>query len=368
MTAVRRLVVGGILTTVLLVGSATPAAAATTVNADGNVVTVTVAVDVVGAKGKTSPDGTMSLVDYWTKVLNETWGAAFDKLPYKNCYRFALKLKLTARGDDFGSTKGRHRIIVSAPTGGLTFDGTGFDGAPETSRNKTTGDGTRSLEQDRDGAIPVDAAPVVVAHEFGHLFGLGDDRENGAPKAGRDIDTVMVGGVPGVDLTQTPRVDQNLIDRIGKVIERYLKDQHKKPLPKCQAWTGTVRSTWNGSVCSGSTEGTITVGVVDDQASGPVAFSGTYTCPGIPYSGSGSVTATVLGKFTGEAFRFQVDSDIVQSGDLGTPGCISVPDRPIVVPVTERGTAQASFDWAIVTEKYTCEITLDRQSDDEAVG
>ena len=120
-------------------------------------------------------------------------------------------------------------------------------------------------------------------------------------------------------------------------------------------------------MCSGSTEGTITVGVVDDQASGPVAFSGTYTCPDIPYSGSGSVTATVLGKFTGEDFRFQVDSDIVQSGDLGTPGCISC-RTDLVVPVTERGTAQASFDWAIVTEKYTCEITLDRQSDDEAVG
>jgi hypothetical protein len=58
----------------------------------------------------------------------------------------------------------------------------------------------------------------------------------------------------------------------------------------------------------------------------------------------------------------------VLSGDPGTPGCISVPDRPIVIPVTERGTARASFDWAIVTEQYTCEITLDRQSDDEAVG
>ena len=80
------------------------------------------------------------------------------------------------------------------------------------------------------------------------------------------------------------------------------------------------------------------------------------------------MTATVLGKFTGEDFRFQVDSGIVQTGDLGTPGCISVPDRPIVVPVTERGTAQASFDWAIVTEQYTCEITLDRQNDGEAVG
>jgi hypothetical protein len=43
---------------------AAPAAAETSVDPNGNVVTITIPVDLVGAEGKTNPDGTMSLVDF----------------------------------------------------------------------------------------------------------------------------------------------------------------------------------------------------------------------------------------------------------------------------------------------------------------
>ncbi len=72
MAGVRRLIVGGLLAASLLVVPVTPAAAETTVKVDGNVLRITMTVDVVDAKGQTSPDGTMSLVDYWEKVLNDT--------------------------------------------------------------------------------------------------------------------------------------------------------------------------------------------------------------------------------------------------------------------------------------------------------
>ncbi|MEX0664349.1 MAG: hypothetical protein WD598_06205 [Acidimicrobiia bacterium] len=364
----RRLVIGSALIASLLGVPAAPAAAETTAAPNDNVVTITVPVDVVGAKGKTSPDGTMSLVDYWEAILNQTWGAAFATIPYKDCYFLKLKLELTERGNDFDSTKGRHRILIGAPSGGLTFDGTGFNNVPETSRSKTTGDGTRSLEHDRDGAIPVDAPPTVVAHEFGHLFGLGDDRAKGAPKAGRDIDTVMVGNVPGVDLTKTARVDKNLIDRIGKIIERHLKDQGKK-LPECQPWTGTVSATFSDAYpCSGADEGTITVGVVGKNASGIVAVSGSFTCGdfGIlgSYSASGSATFGVTGTFTDAKFQFRPEPDLVTTGDGPTAQCAAIPERPIVVPV-ERGTATASFEWTSPGRQATCDITLERG---EAVG
>lgn len=229
--------------------AATPAAAETTVTVKGNVITITMTVDVVGAADKhtTAPNG-QPLVDYWNQILQDTWGAAFDRLPYKGCFELALKVKLKARDADFDAKKGNHRIIVGAASGG-SFEGTGFDGAPETTRNSKTGDGTRSFDNDRFGAIPEDAPPTVVAHEFGHLFGLGDDREHGKPKNGRD-GTMMVGGVPGVDVNIVQKIDKNLVDRIGDAIQKHLENQGKK-LPKCEEWKGTIKHTLTSVGASG---------------------------------------------------------------------------------------------------------------------
>jgi hypothetical protein len=261
------------------------------------VVTVTIPVDVAGAKGLTGPDGVMPLVDYWQQVVDRTWGASFQQLPYKDCYLLSLKVKLRARPDDFGRRDGSHRIIVGAPNGGVSFDGTGFDGAPETSTNPKTGDGTRSFEGDRDGAIPADAPPTVVAHEFGHLMGLGDDRANGVATPGRE-GTLMVGGARGVDPNQPLTIDQDLIDRIGKVIEQRLK-QEGDALPPCERWQGPFRGTVTPQLCTSTqAHGTMTLGLADN---GPAAV-GTlditydpYTCggtAGVPTTSFTSVTVS----------------------------------------------------------------------------
>lgn len=351
MSARRALVVVLLAIVASLVVPATPAAAGTTVNPNGNVVTITIPVDVVGAEDESSPDGTMSLVDYWEKILNDTWGAAFDSIPYKNCYRFELKLKLTAQGRDFDSTKGRHRILVGAPTGGLTFDGTGFDGTKETSRDHATGDGTRSLEHDRDGAIPVDAPPTVIAHEFGHLFGLGQDSENGAPKSGHDLDDVMVGGVPGADLSQAPDIDKKLIDRIGKIIERYLKDQNKKPLSKCQSWTGKLRSEHTvAGACAFTWKGTFEFGVVEEQVLGSATVSPDGRCPAV----AGPVTIT--GTADDGGFTLGSDSYILAAGTRAEK---TGPNRA-------KGTS--NFNDAYNNVMTTLEMKCVKNCGEEAVG
>lgn len=201
--------------------------AKTIVDTKGTSVTLTIPVDVVDESGGRTRDGIRQLVKDWEDILTRTWETAFDRLPYRNCYRLKIKLKLTPRPPGFKSTKGTHRVLVSAPTSRRTFDGAGFDGVPETSRDPITNDGTRSFENSRDGAIPADAPETVVAHEFGHLLGLGDDREGGAPKSGRD-GTMMVGGVPGVDLSKLPKIDKDLVDRIGRVIEKHLANQNQR--------------------------------------------------------------------------------------------------------------------------------------------
>ena len=364
----RRPLLVSLITLGLLV-LAEPATAETTIDPNGSVVKITIPVDVVGARGKTGPDGTTPLVDYWQQIVNDTWGAAFNTLPYKNCYRFELKLDLTARGDDFDATTGRHRIIVSAPTGGLTFDGTGFDGTRETSRNRTTGDDTGSFENDRDGAIPVDAARTVVAHEFGHLMGLGDDRENGRPKNGRD-GTMMVGGVPGVDVNVVQRIDRQLITRMGETIERYLKDQGKDPLEPCEAWNGPMTTSYTASIagvmCTAEENGTVKLAVVDGKVSGTIDTSGSETC-----TGAGSTitepTAIVMqlaGTLENGEFRLDV-RDVTGDHSL-TPSCFT--QATIDIPV-ERGTGQAEFTSNLVPGyTTTCNITVERQTNDERVG
>jgi len=275
---VRRLVLL-LLTVVGLLVPAGPVAAETTVTVKGAVINITMTVDVVGAADKhtTAPNG-QPLVDYWNQVLQDTWGAAFNRLPYKGCFKLELKVKLKARDADFDAKEGNHRIIVGAASGG-SFEGTGFEGSAETTRNSKTGDGTRSFEGDRFGAIPEDAPPTVVAHEFGHLFGLGDDRANGAPKNGRD-GTMMVGGVPGVDVNVVPEIDKNLIDRLGNLIEKHLKNQGKK-LPKCETAQMHLDSRVSGPgyLCTDSWEVTLAFRVEDREVAGAgIATGSGATC------------------------------------------------------------------------------------------
>ncbi len=332
MTSVRRLIVGGILAMALLVAPAAPAAAETTVSTKGNVVAITIPVDIVGAEGQTGPDGT-PLIDYWTKIVNDAWQGAFNQLPYKNCFKLELKLKLKARGDDFDSTKGRHRILVGAASGG-TFRGTGFDGTKETSRNPKTGDGTRALENDLDGAIPVDAPATVVEHEFGHLFGLGDDRENGKAKSGRD-GTLMVGGAEGVDPNRPLRIDKNLIDRLGKLIEQHLKNRGKQ-LPKCETWKGTLTSEHTvAGTCTFTWSGTYTFGVVEGAVIGTATISPDGRCPA--YGGP----VTITGTETNDGFTLTSESFIFANADV-----------PKTAPDHAEGTATYTDQYNVVTTTF----------------
>jgi len=272
------LLVTAIAIVVTVVAPAPAAEATTTVTTKGNVVTIHVSVDVIGGKGQTGPEG-QSLVDYWEQVLQDTWGSAFDRLPYKNCLKFELDLDLKARSRDADIRAGRDALYVDPPRTGGGWGGVGWAGVPETSRNPRTGDGTRSFEYDRDGTVPVNAPPTVIAHEFGHLFGLGDDRKDGKPKGGRE-GTVMVGGVPGVDVNVVGEIDQNLINRIGEAIKKHLENKGKK-LPTCETWAGTLTNTaCNSELVS---EGPVTLGVAPDGSvtgTGSVEVGG--VCAGIP--------------------------------------------------------------------------------------
>ncbi|MGQ0803361.1 MAG: immune inhibitor A domain-containing protein [Actinomycetota bacterium] len=368
----RRLIIGGVLAASLLVVPATPAAAKTTVKVKGDDVTITVHVDCVGCTEWPAPGGG-DLAKYWKKQAEMAWNAAFDKFSYCNKYKFKLEIDIEAGGYDLQVRDGAHQIQVQEPGSG--YGGAGWDGVLERTPGGIPGqsspDGTRYYTDNGGGIMPADATPTVISHEFGHVIGLGDDRDaSGNVLSGRDR-TLMAGGSTNSDgkpNTENSRlkIDKQLIDRIGNQLANLGKI-------KCGAvWKGPIRSTYNNvTPCTGSDEGTITVRVVGDKdVSGTVAVSGSFTCPTelVTVTGAGTVTFGVTGTFTGDEFRLLWEPPVVTTGDGPSAYCGAIRKRPIVVPVTERGTAQASFEEAITGGQFTCEITLERQPDDEPVG
>ena len=332
-----------LVTVATLLVPAVPAAAKTTVKVDGDDVTITVPIDCVGCKDWVAPTDGSPLATYWEKTAEAAWNAAFDKYPFCSKYKFKLDIKMKNVAEGAASDFGSHRLVATAPDG-LGFTGAGWGGAPEGTpggpADQRSTDGTRYFEFDAEGTMPADATPTVIAHEFGHVIGLGDDRDasgNTLPGRGK---TLMVGGANGVTPNTKLRIDKALVDRLGNQLANLGK------INCGVAWNGTVRSTFTDAYgCTGTDEGTITVRVVDKKASGTVAVSGAFTCVTelVTITASGSVTVGVFGKFTGEEFRFYYEPNVVVTGDGPTDNCSSGPERPIVIPVTERGLATASL-------------------------
>lgn len=126
-------------------------------------------------------------------------------------------------------------------------------------------------------------------------------------------------------------------------------------------WSGTFGSEWNGTQCTGSSEGTMTVRVTGKKASGSAEWSGSFTCPGVPYSGGGPASARLTGRFTGDEFRLNIEGGIVGIAD-NVGSCFGVPrSGPLVIEVTGRKTARASFDETVGGDQFTCDITLARR-------
>lgn len=346
----RRVGVLALVVAGVLLVPATPSAAETTVKVDGNVLRITIKVDIfAGENVRAAPDG-RPLDEYWEEILNNTWGEAFNRLSFKNCFKLELDLDLELRDINDRPRRGRHQIFVGTETRG--WRGVGWDRVPESKRDPDTGDGIDSYEDDRQGDIPANAPPIVVAHEFGHIMGLGDDRENGVAKNTRD-GTVMVGGAKGVDPYapyQPSMIDKDLIDRLGKVVEDALEDNHEKA-PKCEEWTGKLTSEHSIPVtpCTHTWSGTFEFGVVEDQVLGSATVS-PGGCGGI----AGPVTIT--GTADDAGFTLSSDSYLLAAGTRAEK---TAPDRA-------EGTSEYhdAYNDVITTFEMECK----KNCDEEPVG
>jgi hypothetical protein len=346
----RRVGVAALVVAGALVVPVVPAAANTTVKVDGNNVTITVHVDCVGCKDWPAPDGG-DLATFWEQTTETAWNKAFDKFSYCNKYKFKLNVDIKNRPADYGSTPGRHRILAGAPSGDA-LAGTGWNGAPEHTPGGDPGqrspDGTRYYENDGDGIMPADATQTVIEHEFGHVIGLGDDRDDAGNAVGQDTKGIMVGGAKGITPNTKLAIGKNHVDRIGKQLENLGK------LACGVAWNGPIEGHVTAPGCSPAeipVHGKLDVSV---REHGDVSGQGGWTEDGFSCGGQEvaptTLTFAVTGHKSRDAFMLQLEGQALQMPARGGHA---------------RGTVDIPGSGGYGS---TLTFTLDREEKKEAVG
>lgn len=243
---------------------------------NGDVVTITVPIDCAGCKGKTGPDGA-PLAKYWEKAAEQAWNQGFAAYGYCSHYTFKLDVQIHAKDENFAGKDGDHRIETSTgnPNGRLVPP-PGFEQHSAS-----------AYDQDFDGAWDTELPANGIAHEVGHLLGLGDDYQVVGtnprvtrPKPGRE-NSMMADGGP---------VDQTNIDRIGTLLEKM------GLIEKCRTntWNGTVKvhvtDSSGAGTCIGDWTGKIILKVRGKSG------TGTTTVTDAPVNSCGKTTFARVGQ------------------------------------------------------------------------
>lgn len=194
----------------ILLGSV-GAAAKTTVSVKAKDVTITVPIDAPGLD-KAGAVAWESAASIWNTAFKYWW-----------CFNMKLVVDVTPRTMDFPAQPNRH-IIFAVKTAGDTPRGTiekgGRGDSPVPYQRGVDGQFDQSLNKPHS---------VIVAHEIGHVLGLGDDYtvvsehpRRTRPLPGRE-DTLMADGGP---------IDDVLLSRLYHLLRQANAD-----VPEC--WTGT---------------------------------------------------------------------------------------------------------------------------------
>jgi hypothetical protein len=304
----------------------------TAVTVDGSTVTIGVTIDLLlGGVGETElPEGAQQGADELAAEIASYWNQGLARLA-SDCLSLRLSVKINALPmsehrllvideDRIASvtTPGHHVVIWGVNNWGnaappLTYDPYDEDGyAPPGEdygspyEHELYADWSPRLEDARD-----------LAHEFGHLLGLGDDYgEGGEALPGRE-GTLMADG----DL-----IDQNLVDRLAGLARGANPD-----VPACETWAGTMdlalskdylaeQSGLPRQQCDGTWRVDVRFTVLPDESISGKADARLVSGPDCTFSGARSgkrAAFDVTGTSTAESLELRFEQTSIEPpGDL----------------------------------------------------
>jgi hypothetical protein len=213
---------------------------ATTVQVEGTVVTITVNVVFLVVDLNDTPPDLMRGWEQAVRAAEDYWNRGLANHPFKGCFTLRIRIAFSPVElyyyDGSGSIPGH--LIRYAEGFGLSPDPNRI--RPEISdpvETDPTKDSVGVYQGVADGFWPpwLFENPRDVAHEVGHLLGIGDDYHSVYDSDGRFQDIESTTGREGTLMDRGDAVDQALVDRLGNLVEK-----SGVKLPRC--WSGTVQA------------------------------------------------------------------------------------------------------------------------------
>ena len=201
-----------------------PAGGGTVVTVEGPTVRITVNVDVpIVDPAPDLPEHVRSYVEPGFAAAATYWNDALADLLKGEC--FSVEIDVVVKVIEFGQSAagGGHDVNV------LHDVDPHFD-SPQLTTETTSDDTIQVFTANGTAYLPpwlFQVEPSLLAHELGHMIGLGDDYVRNA-----DGSTVPLPGRDGTLMDSGDRVDRALADRIADLVRR-----SGKKLPECQ-WEG----------------------------------------------------------------------------------------------------------------------------------
>jgi len=276
----------------------------TSVSVDGSNATITVRIDFCCRSTDAAGPGGNVAADAWengildmVKAAQNMWNDALAKYPAKDCLKIKTAFEAKFVQDQQHWDPGYHRILAQ----GTAANSGSKDPYSQSQRDDTATVYGQSVGGEFFfGSGPVVAngpdvpamTPTILAHEIGHLMGLGDDYFSSHSAIAGRCNTLMANSRNGT-------IDQQLADRLADVIAK---------TTDLRCWKGKVNASLAyvsaildfsftekdnglpfGSSLSG--EGTGRVNLAGVYYNGVCSYTRTYTPVDLPIGIAGSRTA-----------------------------------------------------------------------------